>query len=140
MKKVIFFLIYIISIPAYCGVNAEVLCFTSGGGRPIRFELRTYYDDQAKWSGGFVKYEKSKSAISLVTEKEECDSLGGSGPCLATADWLEVSNGKVTGSYEMVSQGVSVNSMTYTNKATGKKYDFILDSTVNSSTENGCVW
>jgi hypothetical protein len=59
MRKFIPCLLLCMSLPAHCEVKVEVSCFSSGGERPIRFELRTYYDDQAKWSGAFVRYEKS---------------------------------------------------------------------------------
>lgn len=140
MNKIALLCLFFISLPAYCEVSVEVLCFTSDGGRPVRFEMRTYYDDQAKWSGGFVKYEKSKIAIPIVLSSSSEQSFDKNSPSLATSDWLEISDGKIAGEYEMVSQGASVSSMIYMNRNTKKPFYFSLDFNADSSVENGCRW
>jgi hypothetical protein len=128
------------SLPAHCEVKVEVSCFSSGGERPIRFELRTYYDDQAKWSGAFVRYEKSRAAISLADMAFREESFDKNAPSLAVIDWVEVSGKSITGEYEMISQGTNINSMTYTNAKSHKIYSFIHDSNTNSSVRSGCEW
>ena len=43
-------------------------CFKSDGDKPVRFQMRTYYDDAVGWSGGMVRYAKAKTALPLVVE------------------------------------------------------------------------
>ena len=43
-----------LSSPAFCEVTTEIYCFSAGGDNGKDFELRTYYDQGAKWSGGLV--------------------------------------------------------------------------------------
>lgn len=120
-------------------VVSESLCFELVEGSPVKFELRTYYDTTNKLEGGFVKYASSGVQIPLVlTDHQEEVSPGR--PWLATTMWTEVSEGKVTGEYEIVSQGVTVLSMTYTKKSNGKQYKFSHIWNIDSSLEKGCQW
>ncbi|MBA5760363.1 hypothetical protein H3286_28250, partial [Escherichia coli] len=64
-----------ISLPALATVSTEVFCFKSDGDKPVRFEMRTYYDDAVKWSGGMVRYANAKTALPLVIEHEEDEVL-----------------------------------------------------------------
>lgn len=122
-----------------CEVVSESLCFELVEGSPVKFELRTYYDTTNKLEGGFVKYASSGVQIPLVlTDHQEEVSPGR--PWLATTMWTEVSEGKVTGEYEIVSQGVTVLSMTYTKKSNGKQYKFSHIWNIDSSLEKGCQW
>lgn len=102
----------LMSFPAYCGVTVEVYCFSGGEQgstkNNIHFELRTYYDNDAKWdAGGFVKY-KGHKPIPVIFNYSEDDGTredDGIHPMPTTTNWIEFSKGKVTGEYEMDSQG-----------------------------------
>jgi hypothetical protein len=61
-------------------------------------------------------------------------------PSQFTTTWFEVSDGVVSGVYEMVSQGAHIYGMTYTNYKTQKKYSFDQDIGMDASPETGCQW
>ncbi|WP_323150507.1 hypothetical protein [Pseudomonas glycinae] len=126
---------------AHSEVSTEIYCFRSQeSAKSINFELRTYYDSFSKWSGAAVRYSKSKKAISLVYRNTEQEILAEDRPYQFTTTWVEVSEGALTGEYEIVSQGARVYGMTYTNYKTGKKYSFEHDFSMDFSSETGCQW
>ncbi|NTX27167.1 hypothetical protein HT746_08475 [Burkholderia pyrrocinia] len=140
MKKALAALLLCIALPASAEVSTEVLCFRTNGDKPVRFELRTYYDDVAKWSGGVVRYAKSKTAIPLLFKHRDEEILAEDRPYQYTTTWWEMVDGKINGEYEMMSQGAVVYSMTYTNARTGKKTDFAWAPDVDASAKSGCRW
>jgi hypothetical protein len=121
-------------------VDVEVLCYTSGGNKPIRLEMRTYYDPAAKWNGGFVKYEKSKTPISISQVEFQSKVIDKNRPSEATMSWVEITMGHVSGAYERVSQGASVSALNYAKVGNGKQYSFLLDANTSRSFDNGCDW
>lgn len=140
MKRLLLLVIGVLPLTAHCEVLSENLCFERGEGSPVKFELRTYYDETNKWHGGFVKYASSGVAIPLVLTDHQAEEVSPGRSWLATTTWTEVSDGKVSGEYEMVSQGVTVLSMTYTKKSNGKQYDFSHNWNIDFSPEKGCQW
>lgn len=110
-----------------------------GDGSPAKFELRTYYDTTNKVEGGFVKYASSGVPIPLVLTDSQSEEVSPDRPGELTRTWSEVLEGKVTGTYEMVSQGGMIVSMSYTNKSRGKEYGFFYRAT-EVSLEKGCQW
>lgn len=140
MKKTLAALLLCIALPASAEVSTEVLCFRTTGDKPVRFELRTYYDDVAKWQGGVVRYAKSKTAIPLLVKHVDQEELAEGRPYQFTTTWWEMVDGKINGEYEMMSQGAIVYSMTYTNARTGKKTDFAWAQDVDASGKAGCRW
>jgi hypothetical protein len=140
MKIAIVLMIMFAAPSAYSQITFEDYCFSSGGVNPVRFELRTYHDRSFNWSGAFVKYEKSKVPISLAFDYTNVEGLDNDQPAQSTDSWLEVWGNKISGQYEMVSQGATVYSMTYTNNATKKKSYFNLDPNVVPAAGVGCKW
>jgi hypothetical protein len=140
MKTSLASLLLCIALPASAAVSTQVLCFQTSGDKPVRFELRTYYDDVAKWQGGAVRYAKSKAAIPLLFKHEEHEELAEGRPYQFTTTWWEMVDGRINGEYEMTSQGAIVYSMTYTNARTGKKTDFTWAQDVDASAQTGCRW
>ncbi|MFM0267798.1 hypothetical protein [Paraburkholderia sediminicola] len=140
LKNIILLFLLTNTSPAYCQINFEDYCFNSGSENPTRFKLRIYGDKLSKWTGAFVRYEKSNTPISLVLEYSETDEIDEDRPAQTTDTWLEISGNKISGEYEMVSQGANVYSMTYTNKFTHKKYYFNFDPNVAPSAVGECNW
>ncbi|MBK5526737.1 hypothetical protein JFT86_07240 [Pseudomonas sp. TH06] len=140
MKKVILLLVSFFPPMAHAEVSSELLCFDSFQGSPVRFELRTYSDVASKWSGGFVKYAKSDKPISIVLTDLQNEILDPDAPWQVTRTWAEVFNGKVTGTYELMTQGSQIVSMSYTKKSSGKIYSFGINTNIDSSLESGCKW
>ncbi|WP_431823959.1 hypothetical protein [Burkholderia sp. F1] len=140
MKKALAALLLCIALPAFAEVSTEVLCFRTDGDKPVRFELRTYYDDATQWSGGMVRYAKSKTVIPLLLKHEDHETLVEGRPPQYTTIWLEMIDGKINGEYVMASQGGVVHSMTYTSARTGKQTEFSWASHVDASGKAGCRW
>lgn len=140
MKKILLSLIGLLPLAAHCEVTSENFCFELDQGSAVKFELRTYYDASNKWSGGFVKYASSGVPIPLVLTDSQSEEVSPQRPWQTTDIWSEVSGGKVSGEYEMVSQGGMIVSMSYTRKSNGKQYSFSHSTNTNVSLESGCQW
>ncbi|PCR98628.1 hypothetical protein CP336_00710 [Pseudomonas fluorescens] len=140
MKKVLFLLSSLFPLVAHSAVTSESFCFELSESSPVKFEFRTFYDASSKWSGGFVKYAKSSEPISIVLTDTQNEMLGADAPWQSATTWSEVINGKVAGTYEFVTQGTQIVSMTYTKKSNGKVYYFGNNTSVDSSLESGCKW
>ncbi|MPV67066.1 hypothetical protein GD429_14680 [Burkholderia sp. BE17] len=140
MKKALAAVLLCISLPALAKVSTEVFCFTSDGDKPVRFEMRTYYDDAVKWTGGMVRYAKSKTALPLVIGHEEEEVPAEDRPHQFTTTWIEMVDGKINGEYEMRSQGARIYTMTYTNARTRKKTNFTWAFDADASEKTGCRW
>ena len=138
MKTFIFAFILVTPMLAHADISSEIMCFGSGGVKSVNFEIRTYYDSSAKFSFGFVRYQNSKQKIPLVLSGSIDETLDKNMPDQTTNTWVEVYNGKVTGEYEMISQGASVSSMIYTKKQGNKKIAFLLNA--DAITSSGCQW
>ncbi|CAI8715018.1 MULTISPECIES: hypothetical protein [Pseudomonas] len=139
VKRLLLLVIGVLPLTAHCEVVSENLCFEMGDGSPVKFELRTYYDTTNKLEGGFVKYASSGVPIPLVLTDSQSEEVSPDRPGELTRTWSEVLEGKVTGTYEMVSQGGMIVSMSYTNKSSGKEYGFFYTAT-EVSLEKGCQW
>jgi len=140
VKRVLLLVVGLLPMAAHSEVVSETMCFDMGEGSRVKFELRTYYDASNKWQGGFVKYASSGVPIPLVLTDDQAEEVSPDRPWLTTRTWSEVSEGKVTGEYEMVSQGGMIVSMNYTKKSNGKAYGFLFNPAIDSSLENGCQW
>lgn len=140
MRKVLLMLFGWLPMTAHSEVVTESLCFELSATSPVKFELRTYSDISSRWSGGFVKYATSDVPIPLVLKDSQSEELNPQGPFQNTDTWTEVSNGKVSGEYEMVSQGGVIVSMTYTKQSNGKQYSFSNNTDTGDSLESGCQW
>lgn len=125
--------------PARCEVTVESLCFGTTTPKPIRLELRTYYDTEAKFSFALVKYEKSSTPISLTLNKAQSTIIEKSRPAELNRVWSEVIDGKVAGEYEMNSQGSNVNAFVYRNFQRKEVFSFLMLPSVET-TGAGCQW
>lgn len=121
MKKMLLSLASLFPLMAQSAVSIESLCFEISPSSPVKSELRTYYDAFSKWSGGFVTYAKSSEPISIVLTDSENEILDPDAPWQHTRTWSEVVNGKVTGTYELMTQGLQIVSMSYTKQSNGVK-------------------
>ena len=140
MKKILLLLCSLFPLMAHSAVTSESLCFELSETSPVKFEFRTFYDASSKWSGGFVKYAMSSEPISIVLTDSEDEMLDPDSPWQSTTTWSEVINGNVTGTYQFVSQGTHIVSMSYTKKSNGKVFHFGNNTSIDSSLESGCKW
>lgn len=121
-------------------IHTEALCLHTLGEKEIQLELRTFYEIESRWSGGYVKYSNSSKPISIVLKGTEENNSTNNSPTNSTSTWVEIENGEISGEYEISSQGVSVYDFNYTKRENGKKYYFTLDPNVDFSIESGCHW
>jgi hypothetical protein len=117
-----------------------VLCFHSLGPKEIQLEFRTFYEAKSKWSGGYIKYSTSSTAIPIVLKSTEEHEVASNAPVDSTSTWIEIDNGVISGEYEISTQGVNVYDFNYTKHKNGKKYYFTLDPNIDFSIESGCHW
>src|SRR5690349_17022936 len=87
--------------PARSEVVVESYCLGTARPKPVRLELRTYYDTASKFSFAYVKYEKSGIPISLALRKAQRAIIDKSRPDELERVWTEVIDGKIVGEYEM---------------------------------------
>ena len=107
-------------------VNTVSRCFQQAA-RPSapQLQFKRFDDAETGWSGGFVRYGKSKSTIPLVSLREEVlESPPGGRPWLIRSVWLEVTNGKSSGEYSITSQGAVINAFSYRSYATNRVTKF----------------
>lgn len=125
---------------AYGEVSWEGYCFRAWEEGVSSFEMRTYYDNTVKWSGGSVKYENSAAlrTVVLATSAEALQDKDR--PIQLVTTWLEINGDRVSGTYEMLSQGAMVYSMVYVEKSSGAKKTFLFDPSARSTPEVGCNW
>ena len=137
---VLFAAYLLIASKAYGEVSREGYCFRAWEEGVSSFEMRTYYDNTVKWSGGFVKYENSSAlrTVVLASSDEELHDKGR--PIQLVTTWLEINGDRVSGTYEMFSQGAMVYSMVYVEKRSGAKKTFLFDPSARSTPEAGCNW
>ncbi len=130
------------SAAAQAGIEQDMRCFTSGdGAAPIRFEWRVFNDTESNWSGGYVRYKGAKQVIPLVLKSEQRTEMAPGRPDEVDAVWVEIVDGKVTGQYEVDSQGAIVNSMVYTKFAPHRTYNFADDLAAFPDRGRGhCRW
>lgn len=138
MKKLPPLLLVLLPLTAHCEVTSESYCFEDTNS--IKFELRTFYDHDSNWSGGFVKYAKSKTPISIVLTDHQEEILAPDAPTQNTRTWSEIVDGKVTGTYEWVTQAAMSVSMVYTKKSNDRKYSLLLNPNIDASLAGGCNW
>ncbi|WP_322063370.1 hypothetical protein [Paraburkholderia sp. J63] len=144
MKKYLaqLFVFSVMSLPvvAHCEVSEDVYCFDSSGMGSKNFGLHVLYDDAEKWSGAFVKYRGAKLAITLVVKNEDDEEISPGRPDQAITTWYEVYGGRITGEYEMMSQGANIYSMTYKNYGARKKVAFIFNPEALGGGGKECTW
>ncbi|QYY31657.1 hypothetical protein K2O51_12545 [Cupriavidus pinatubonensis] len=143
MRRIDFIAFLLLSPPLAIGQpSSEIYCFRSlsTSGKSVNCELHTYYDQFSKWSGGFVKYEKSGKPITLALRDQLFEELSENAPQQITTTWLEIHENKINGEYEMMSQGAMIYAMTYTNYRSRKKSAFLFDPHVSATNESGCKW
>ncbi|WJK09798.1 hypothetical protein [Pseudomonas fluorescens] len=138
MKQLLPLFMAFVPLPAHCVVTSENYCFDDT--HSIKFELRTFYDHDSNWLGGFVKYAKSKTPISIVLTDHQEEILAPDEPTQNTSTWSEIVDGKITGTYEWITQAAMSVSMVYTNKSNGRKYSFLLNPNIDASLAVGCNW
>ncbi|WP_155640352.1 hypothetical protein [Burkholderia pseudomultivorans] len=139
-KKICAFVSILVPAVAHCEISEEVLCFDSSGAGSRNFGLHILHADAAKWSGAFVKYRDAKSAITLVLKSEDAEEIASGRPNQVTTTWYEVYGAKITGEYEMVSQGANVYSMTYESYGSHKKMAFLFNPWALDKNGGECIW
>lgn len=128
------------SLPALSQDRVEVdfRCLTGGESNPVHLEWRTFADVPTKWVAAYVRYQKSRTPITLVFKSSEATETPKGRPWAFTSHWLEVVDGQVSGEYVVVSQGANIYGFRYTNFRSRKTTDFWQDLAAMQG--DACVW
>ena len=119
-------------------ISDDFRCLTTAGPNPIQLEFRMFSDPNSKWTGGYIKYRKSKAVIPLVLKSTEATDKPEGRPCDFTDTWVEVSDGEITGEYEVAHQAALINSFVYRSRKTGKEYSFA--EVDGPRGDDACAW
>ncbi|MDH1013061.1 hypothetical protein N5J43_29790 [Pseudomonas nicosulfuronedens] len=125
---------------AFGNISIEIQCFRSFERNEIKLEFRTFYEIESRWSGGYVKYSTSQEAIPIFLMLAKSTPTSDSSPDDTTSKWLEIKNGKITGSYEASSQGARTYNFIYENFENKEHINLIQDPNTDYSIESGCEW
>jgi hypothetical protein len=118
-------------------VVVEFYCLSGGENSSIHLEYRTFIDIPTKWITAYVKYKNSSKPIQLVLKSEESEEIAKGRPWQYTLTWLEIVGGKITGEYEVMSQGI-IRSFTYKNYRNGRVTGFGLGGDTDDGEQ--CKW
>lgn len=123
-------------------IEENFRCLTTGEPNPIQLEFRVLSDPSSSWVGGYIHYRKSKTVIPLALKSTRVTDKPEGRPWGYTDLWVEVSDGQITGEYEVMHQGALINSFVYRNRKSGKQYSFEMDVDDRDVDINSdvCVW
>lgn len=119
-------------------VVVDFRCLTTGETKPIQLEWRTFFEPESRWSSAYVKYKGAKQVIPLVRRSQEATQMPAGRPWEVTSLWLEVVGGRISGEYEITSQGANIYGFVYKNLRTGKVVSFFQDN--EAFEESECKW
>lgn len=119
-------------------VAVDLRCLSSGGGKPIRLEWKTFAEASSGWRAAYVKYRGSKTVIPLVLRSSEATDMPEGRPWEFTTVWQEVVDGRISGEYQITSQGTRIYGFVYTNLRNGKTVSFTQDDAAWQP--DGCRW
>ncbi|REF28592.1 hypothetical protein BDD26_3528 [Xenorhabdus cabanillasii] len=139
VKKIIFLIFIILSSNVFASeLSISVTCYTDKGKRPINIKYVTLYSKKDKAYLGYVKYEKSDSAIPIVFVKDDI-ILSETRPSIDTTVWNEMIKGEANGTYTVLSQGTFYSGLIYKNKK-GRRVDFVEIEDVYDEKLDDCIW
>ncbi|HCL6630389.1 TPA: hypothetical protein N2R15_005222 [Citrobacter amalonaticus] len=135
MKSFALGLILLASSSVAIANGSEVVgCFTSG-----KTNVKFVQIDREGVSLGYVKYQKSKTAIPLIYMGSSSEKNEGGGPDEFTTKWAEFIGAEINGYYTVTSQGARFYQFEYKSKK-DKTTEF--DDNINAYNESGtdCKW
>ncbi|WP_338803527.1 hypothetical protein WDV76_15615 [Xenorhabdus griffiniae] len=143
VKNVIFLWVFIFTHNVYASEwSIGVRCFTNNDKKTINLKLVDMHSKRNNINIGYIKYEKSSKAIPIVFVKND-EVLSKTRPPISLTIWNEIFNGKVNGTYTIISQGEWYSGLIYKNKK-GEETSFIenIDSFIETKTEEkgDCIW
>lgn len=140
MKKIISLFVFLSTFTTRCfsETHVDVYCLSSSNGDNI--EMRTYYDNENKFDFGFVSRNKTNIRTPVYLEDYASEELDKESPNQTEYLWKEVSEGNITGEYEVISQGALIRSFVYKNYKTGKEVGFLMNFDIDYTEKNGCNW
>ncbi|MBD1229095.1 hypothetical protein [Xenorhabdus griffiniae] len=139
IKKNTLFLLVLLSFKALAfEESTEIMCFTSYGEKPINIKYVTLYSEKDKAYLGYVKYEKSDTAIPINFVKDNEIPIE-TRPSIYTIVWNEIIKGEINGTYTVISQGARFSGFTYKNKE-GKEIEFNENWHAYDEKTGDCIW
>lgn len=101
--------------------------------------MRLYSDETHNWTGGYVKYGKNRTPISIVFHATKPIDQSSGRPSYFESTWIEIASAEVAGKYTIGTQGANVYSLEYVGRDLKKKYSFD-ETTERNSTDDECKW
>ena len=132
------FILFSASATADERVAVDFRCLSGGSKNSIHLEWRVFTDIPARWETAYVKYRNSPKPIPLVLKSKEEAEIAEGRPWHLTTIWLEVVDGKITGEYEVSSQGARIYGFTYKNYRNSQIVHFSEDHAAHE--DDGCKW
>jgi hypothetical protein len=119
--------------------KSDLRCFIDKSTQKTKLEMRVYSDEERNWSGGYIKYGKNKSPISIVFQSSKVIDENEGRPSTFETVWLEIAATEATGKYTAITQGARVYSLEYLGRKSKKIYKY--DETVQRDNKgDNCNW
>lgn len=136
-RLAVFFSILVVG-SAHAAIEQDFRCLlATDTKKPVGVEFRTIGDPSVSWSVGWVLYKGSKQAIPLVLAKSVVTDRS-LRPWQFEDTWVEVLDGRITGTYVEEHQGANIVGFTYTSAKDGRKVSFEQD--LQHTGEHACEW
>jgi hypothetical protein len=119
-------------------VERQVMCFTQTTKHPIQLEFTTYEEMDGGWAAGRVKFKGGERPVGIVFQGSRALADYPDHPSLIRHTWIEVRNERITGRYQLTSQGAVIESFRY--KDYVKRRDLVLVRDYESEIEDQCAW
>ncbi|MBD1228731.1 hypothetical protein [Xenorhabdus griffiniae] len=138
IKNIVFLSLLSFSVNSFAfDIYSEIICLSSHGEKPINIKYVNVYSQKYNARLGYIKYEKSATAIPIVLVDEYYETFEDE-PYVTTTVWNEIIQGKFNGTYTVVIHG-PLFSFNYMNK-NGKQIEF--EERMDSYAEGmkKCAW
>lgn len=139
-KRFAVLLLALLFVPATAAerITTDFRCLTGGQNGTIRLEWRTITDTPTNWMVAYVKYKNAKAPITLAFKSVQSIEMAKDRPSENTTTWQEIVGGKITGEYEIVTQGARVYGFRYTNARNSQVVEFAED--IAAYKDDRCQW
>lgn len=131
----------ILLLPALANAEAPESwhrCLSTEGGKTIHLEWREFSTTNPQWSSAYVRYGTNKNVVPVVLKEVQAIEMAEDRPWEYDSTWVEVIEGKISGEYQIHTQGANIYYFVYRNFKTSKTFSFNQDNTAHS--EDGCHW
>lgn len=116
----------------------EIRCLTGGERQQIHLEWKLPGSGAGEERLSHVRYAGKSQWLRLTLQTQDSSEMAEGRPWQFDTVWNEHLDGKVTGRYEISTQGARIYGFTYVNARNGRTTEFSED--LAALTEHGCHW